>query len=249
MAIKLKLELKGSKIKRVIALPQGQTLLDLHYIIQEMFDFKNDHLWHFNDKNGREWNTGCNPFGEPLDLMDFRKAELLNPNAYCIEDVLEPKRGMNRLLYTYDYGDDWEIAVTRMADTKSDEVVCLETQGTDAMEDIGGVWGLAEFTELLANCTIKSEDEITKDTDFRISEWGYYDPSEREAFLRGPTPDELTYRLKGVVRSAEEKQRARMAAEAERARLNEMARRFANAGRNDPCPCGSGLKYKKCHGR
>jgi preprotein translocase subunit SecA len=21
------------------------------------------------------------------------------------------------------------------------------------------------------------------------------------------------------------------------------------AGRNDPCPCGSGLKYKKCHGK
>jgi preprotein translocase subunit SecA len=20
-------------------------------------------------------------------------------------------------------------------------------------------------------------------------------------------------------------------------------------GRNDPCPCGSGRKYKKCHGR
>lgn len=20
-------------------------------------------------------------------------------------------------------------------------------------------------------------------------------------------------------------------------------------GRNDPCPCGSGLKYKRCHGR
>jgi uncharacterized protein len=24
---------------------------------------------------------------------------------------------------------------------------------------------------------------------------------------------------------------------------------FAKAGRNDPCPCGSGLKFKKCHGR
>lgn len=23
---------------------------------------------------------------------------------------------------------------------------------------------------------------------------------------------------------------------------------FANVGRNDPCPCGSGLKFKKCHG-
>lgn len=24
---------------------------------------------------------------------------------------------------------------------------------------------------------------------------------------------------------------------------------FAKVGRNDPCPCGSGLKYKKCHGK
>ena len=24
--------------------------------------------------------------------------------------------------------------------------------------------------------------------------------------------------------------------------------RFAGTGRNDPCPCGSGKKYKKCHG-
>jgi preprotein translocase subunit SecA len=23
---------------------------------------------------------------------------------------------------------------------------------------------------------------------------------------------------------------------------------WANVGRNDPCPCGSGMKYKKCHG-
>ena len=23
---------------------------------------------------------------------------------------------------------------------------------------------------------------------------------------------------------------------------------WANVGRNDPCPCGSGKKFKKCHG-
>ena len=23
---------------------------------------------------------------------------------------------------------------------------------------------------------------------------------------------------------------------------------FESVGRNDPCPCGSGKKYKKCHG-
>ena len=26
-------------------------------------------------------------------------------------------------------------------------------------------------------------------------------------------------------------------------------RSAAKVGRNDPCPCGSGKKYKKCHGR
>ena len=28
----------------------------------------------------------------------------------------------------------------------------------------------------------------------------------------------------------------------------EDAARFANVGRNDLCPCGSGLKFKRCHG-
>jgi preprotein translocase subunit SecA len=26
-------------------------------------------------------------------------------------------------------------------------------------------------------------------------------------------------------------------------------RASAKVGRNDPCPCGSGKKYKQCHGR
>ena len=28
----------------------------------------------------------------------------------------------------------------------------------------------------------------------------------------------------------------------------ELGAAFAKAGRNDPCPCGSGLKFKRCHG-
>jgi SEC-C motif domain protein len=31
--------------------------------------------------------------------------------------------------------------------------------------------------------------------------------------------------------------------------LAEPARRAATPGRNEPCPCGSGMKYKRCHGR
>ena len=33
---------------------------------------------------------------------------------------------------------------------------------------------------------------------------------------------------------------------AEEAKLREA---FARTGRNDPCPCGSGKKFKQCHGR
>jgi uncharacterized protein len=29
----------------------------------------------------------------------------------------------------------------------------------------------------------------------------------------------------------------------------ELERQIARAGRNDPCPCGSGMKFKNCHGR
>jgi uncharacterized protein len=35
----------------------------------------------------------------------------------------------------------------------------------------------------------------------------------------------------------------------ESVRVKEPIRREAKVGRNDPCPCGSGKKYKQCHGR
>ncbi|HET9624922.1 MAG TPA: YchJ family metal-binding protein [Kofleriaceae bacterium] len=30
--------------------------------------------------------------------------------------------------------------------------------------------------------------------------------------------------------------------------IREPARAVASVGRNEPCPCGSGVKYKRCHG-
>ena len=35
----------------------------------------------------------------------------------------------------------------------------------------------------------------------------------------------------------------------EQVRIKEPIRRDAKIGRNDPCPCGSGKKFKQCHGR
>jgi uncharacterized protein YecA (UPF0149 family) len=35
----------------------------------------------------------------------------------------------------------------------------------------------------------------------------------------------------------------------ESVRVKEPIRRDPKIGRNDPCPCGSGRKFKQCHGR
>jgi uncharacterized protein YecA (UPF0149 family) len=41
---------------------------------------------------------------------------------------------------------------------------------------------------------------------------------------------------------------ARMAGGGEQNKVQQVVRSAAKVGRNDPCPCGSGKKYKKCHG-
>lgn len=56
-----------------------------------------------------------------------------------------------------------------------------------------------------------------------------------------PSPD-----VQAVVQAAE--MHTRLRAEAETQIRREQVQPGA-AGRNDPCPCGSGLKYKKCCGR
>ena len=34
-----------------------------------------------------------------------------------------------------------------------------------------------------------------------------------------------------------------------RRKTQDVSRALPHVGRNDPCPCGSGKKYKKCHGK
>lgn len=85
---------------------------------------------------------------------------------------------------------------------------------------------------------------------------------ERQAYLRDmkhgykpqtpPPPYDIRaeYRKRFESNQAERK-RAAQEQERQRAQQSQPASRQAmpKIGRNDPCPCGSGLKYKKCHGR
>jgi len=49
-------------------------------------------------------------------------------------------------------------------------------------------------------------------------------------------------------RKRRELQQARMAGAGDQQPVQQVVRSQAKVGRNDPCPCGSGKKYKKCHG-
>ena len=235
--VMLKMELKHTKIKRVITLPGHRSLHDLHYIIQAMFGFGNDHLWNFQDRDGNEYNTCCDPLGVPLDMNTEDKLE---PSEYTI-DYAMPEKG-DALFYEYDYGDGWEISVTRMADPKTDEIACVETRGTNALDDIGGVSGLDGFTRALKKCKLKGTEDDPKDNSgWPIADWGYDDSEKRKKFLAGPTTDELTQILRDEIADCEEREKKAIEAE-----LREQV--FRKTGRNDPCPCGSGKKFKKCCG-
>jgi preprotein translocase subunit SecA len=49
-------------------------------------------------------------------------------------------------------------------------------------------------------------------------------------------------------RKRRELEQARMAGGGDAAPVQQVIRSQQKVGRNDPCPCGSGKKYKKCHG-
>jgi preprotein translocase subunit SecA len=49
-------------------------------------------------------------------------------------------------------------------------------------------------------------------------------------------------------RKRRELEHARMAGAGDAQQVQQVVRSQEKVGRNDPCPCGSGKKYKKCHG-
>jgi preprotein translocase subunit SecA len=63
--------------------------------------------------------------------------------------------------------------------------------------------------------------------------------------------DAARYRSQLAARAEAQKQAAQPAApkEAPAAQASAASEVYAGAGRNDPCPCGSGKKFKKCHGK
>jgi hypothetical protein len=71
-------------------------------------------------------------------------------------------------------------------------------------------------------------------------------PDDRDSTLFGDTVEELSGWYCFTEQYRDDQERWRRQAEANRARGQRLENPFKGVGRNDPCPCGSGKKFKKC---
>ena len=298
---KFKVELRGVG-KRVVVIPVHITLEEVHEVVQALFGWEHDHMWEFKDEAGRRYGDDLGPGWK---TMKRETPDLIPAAEVCLSDVL-PERG-GKLRYEYDFGDGWCHVITRMADPKEPGRYCVQTEGPDGIEDIGGVWGLmhskrkwhvpgvAEITKRLervslkpqaaATGLLKKEDEVL-DASIRgltDQEWEWLGELGSQGvvhvgrqnkrflkllqimpgvrYLEMPSMlfgdcayrGELEFRrLWRKKREEWERLRGEPASPApmpQSVLYHKTVKKTAKIGRNDPCPCGSGKKYKKCCGK
>ena len=80
-------------------------------------------------------------------------------------------------------------------------------------------------------------------------------PSPEAPPVEPPPPDQpsaetlaMMERLEARRRATEQQRQTQMTAGGQALKTETVKREADKVGRNDPCPCGSGKKYKKCHG-
>lgn len=132
------------------------TLEELHELVQTAMGWHNGHLHEFSAGKERFAMRGMDEFGDPDD--DAREE-----SAVRLSELVDA--GHKKLNYWYDFGDDWrhtiKIEKTLEAMADGDAAECLAGAGACPPEDIGGVWGYAEFLEALADPTHERHQELT----------------------------------------------------------------------------------------
>ena len=252
--IRVKIELRDSDISRTVVVPGDLSLDDFSDVIQCAIGWDGSHPWEFFQGKEVDWN--CDMYEDepkPKKSQWYHERWHQAPCEHTIEEVLD-KKG-KRLYYTYDFGDCWEHVVYRMADPKEDVMPCCEkTSGTWGVDDIGGTWGLDSVIKALRkwekDCTDDEckEGELSGDKRFW---YGWGKKAVRDKFLAGPSAAEVTARLSELFTDSDETTPAEYITELARGEESAVKPpvKPAKVGRNDPCPCGSGKKFKKCCGR
>ncbi|HEY1407795.1 MAG TPA: SEC-C metal-binding domain-containing protein, partial [Promineifilum sp.] len=83
--------------------------------------------------------------------------------------------------------------------------------------------------------------DMRRNIDRDIADRFFREISGHQAFIR-QQQQEVAYRIQSQDAGYQTVKR-------ERGKGTELRKDTPDVGRNDPCPCGSGKKYKNCHGR
>ncbi len=111
-----------------------------------------------------------------------------------------------------------------------------EKNDMSAVEFMGFLDGAnTSFKETLILDDLTEESEVKVEVDFEKLLWNMYDAKA-----------EWLYGMKEWEEIFDEEKRKNIKKEFNRSKI---VVKGEKTGRNDPCPCGSGLKYKKCCGK
>jgi SEC-C motif len=103
------------------------------------------------------------------------------------------------------------------------------------------------FDQGFIDSHILSFDHFEQDLRHAIERPGEPWPSDNHDYtLFGDTTEELSGWYCFTEDYRRDQQRWRRQAKADRARSHRLENPFKGVGRNDPCPCGSGKKFKRC---
>jgi hypothetical protein len=103
-------------VRRVIAVREDLTLVDLHYALQSAFGWDDDHLYAFWQGNGF-WTSGDACFTRPC--CEEPEGSPASRSAAIRLDRLGLAEG-RRLAYVFDFGDEWRVRL-RVRDVRDDD--------------------------------------------------------------------------------------------------------------------------------
>ncbi len=115
-----------------------------------------------------------------------------------------------------------------------------------AMDDLRRWIGLQAFGQRDPKIEYKKRSfemfgDMRKNIDRDIADRFFRDISQHQAFIRQQQQD-VAYKVQSQDAGYQTVKR-------EKGKGTELRKDSPDVGRNDPCPCGSGKKYKNCHGR
>jgi hypothetical protein len=162
--LKITLNESHPPIWRRVLVTDLATLNDLHWVIQLSMGWTNSHLHQFK--------IDGDYYSDPDFDMDEYLDEVGDESRTTLGKVVA-KEGV-RFIYDYDFGDSWqhEIEVEKILPVVEGETYpqCIAGKRACPPEDCGGVWGYADFLNVIGDPKNPEHDEML--------EWagGAFDP-------------------------------------------------------------------------